>query len=116
MDNHQCIFCKIIAGEIPGDRVYEDESALIIRDVNPQAPCHLLVMPKEHMKDISACAGRGDELIGKLFRAAAMAAAKEGLSEKGFRVVTNCGSDACQSVDHFHIHVLGGKQLSERLG
>lgn len=112
---NDCVFCKIVAGEIPCDKVYEDENAICFRDLNPQAPCHILVVPKKHLADILEC-GEYPETLGKLFKIAGEVAKKEGLDKTGFRVATNCGSDGCQSVGHFHIHVLGGKQLSPYLG
>ena len=107
-----CIFCKIIAGTIPSTKVFEDELSMAFRDVNPQAPTHILIVPKAHMSDIMDCAARDEALLGRLFGVAAMLARREGLSEKGFRVVTNCGEHGAQSVKHFHIHLRGGAQLS----
>ena len=109
-----CIFCKIIAGEIPSAKVYEDESCVVIRDINPQAKVHCLVMPKEHVEDLRAAASN-PELLGKLMAVCAKVAKQEGLDESGYRVVTNCGKDACQSVPHLHFHVLGGEQLAEKM-
>lgn len=107
-----CLFCKIIAGEIPSQKVYEDEKCYAFRDINPQAPVHILIAPKEHMANISECAEKGADLCGHLVCAAVKIAKSEGL-ENGFRIVTNNGSDACQSVEHLHVHLLGGKKLSE---
>ncbi len=113
---NDCIFCKIIRGEIPSDKVYEDDRALAFRDINPQAPKHILVIPKDHMADFLACADRSGDLMGHLMGVAARIARAEGLQEKGFRVVTNCGEHGAQSVAHFHIHVIGGAQLSGKMG
>lgn len=110
-----CVFCKIVKGEIPSTRVYEDEEILAFRDANPQAPTHILVVPKEHMANVLACAERKDDLIGKLFKAAAAIAREQGVAETGFRLVTNCGEHGAQSVHHLHIHLLGGRQLTERM-
>lgn len=112
---NDCVFCKIALGEIPCDKVFEDDECICFRDLNPQAPTHILVVPKKHMKNIAECS-EDSALLGKLFKTASDVAKEQGLSQGGFRVVTNCGKDACQSVDHFHIHVLGGKQLSPWLG
>ena len=110
-----CIFCRIAAGQIPCDKVYEDELALAFRDIAPQAPKHVLVIPKAHMRNIAECERDYPELVGRLFSLAARLAAQEGLAQSGFRLVTNCGPDAAQSVDHFHVHILGGGQLSGRM-
>lgn len=110
-----CLFCKIIAGQIPSDKVYEDEICYAFRDISPQAPTHILIVPKEHMANVVECAGRADDLLGRLFKAAAHIAGQQGLTEKGFRLVTNCGEHGAQSVHHFHIHLLGGRQLSGQM-
>ena len=108
-----CLFCKIIKGEIPSNKVYEDDVCLAIRDINPQAPTHVLVMPKEHVISLDEA---GDaEMLGNLLLACKQVAQGENLAN-GYRVVTNIGSDGCQSVKHLHIHVLGGEKLSETLG
>jgi len=111
-----CIFCKIVKGEIPCTKIYEDEDILAFQDINPQAPTHILVVPKEHMPDVLACGEREDDLMGKLFKRAAAIAREQGIDETGFRLVTNCGEHGAQSVNHFHIHLLGGRQLGERMG
>ena len=113
---NDCLFCKIAAGDIPSTKVYEDEDTYAFLDIAPQAPKHILVIPKAHMRNVLECADRDDALIGQLFRTAAMIAKEQGLGEKGFRLVTNCGTDAMQSVDHFHIHILGGATLSGQMG
>ncbi len=110
-----CIFCKIIAGEIPSQKVYEDEKCYAFRDINPQAPVHILIAPKEHMENITVCALREDDLSGHLIRVATKIAEAEGLVN-GFRLITNNGPDGCQSVNHLHIHLLGGQKLSEHMG
>lgn len=109
-----CLFCRIIAGEIPSQKVYEDELCYAFRDINPQAPVHILIAPREHMKNIAECAERCDDLAGHLLKAAVTIAKAEGL-ENGYRLVTNLGSDGCQSVEHLHVHLLGGKKLSESM-
>ena len=109
-----CIFCKIIAGEIPSAKVYEDESVYAFRDIQPQAPVHVLVVPKKHVASADEINGENADLVAKIFAAIPAIAKAEGLTS-GYRVITNCGEDGCQSVKHLHFHVLGGKKLSERM-
>lgn len=111
-----CLFCKIVSGQIASDKVYEDDVLYAFRDINPQAPTHILIIPKQHMANVLECAARDDDLLGKLFAAAARIAAQQGLDKDGFRLVTNCGEHGAQSVPHFHIHLLGGRQLSGQMG
>ena len=108
-----CLFCKIIAGEIPGNKVYEDDKVYAFRDINPQAPVHVLIVPKKHMTNILECDGETAEALTNAIRAITR---QEGIDESGFRVITNCGRDGAQSVNHLHIHLLGGRQLPERMG
>lgn len=108
-----CLFCKIIAGEIPSAKVYEDEYVYAFRDINPQAPVHVLVIPKKHMANVLEC---DSETAAHLTRAIGLIAAQEGVDKTGFRALTNCGDDGCQSVKHLHVHILGGKKLSENMG
>lgn len=108
-----CLFCKIAAGEIPGAKVYEDDKFFAFRDIHPQAPTHILIIPKAHMANVQECAN-DPALLGELFALAAKLAQSEGLT-KGFRLVTNCGPDGAQSVNHFHVHLLGGCQLSGQM-
>ena len=110
MDN--CLFCKIIAGEIPGNKVYEDEQVYAFRDINPQAPVHVLIVPKKHMANILECDAESAAALTRAIRAIAK---QEGVDESGFRVISNCGRDGAQSVNHLHIHLLGGQQLTERM-
>ena len=109
-----CIFCKIIAGDIPSAKVYEDESVYAFRDIQPQAPVHVLVVPKQHVASADEVTAENAALVAKIFAAIPKIAKAEGLSN-GYRVITNCGEDGCQSVKHLHFHVLGGKKLSERM-
>lgn len=109
-----CIFCKIIAGEIPSSKVYEDENVLAFRDVSPQAPVHILVVPKEHIVSAADITTDNSALVAKCFEAIAKIAAGEKL-EKGFRVISNCGTDGGQTVPHLHFHVLGGKEMGARI-
>jgi histidine triad (HIT) family protein len=107
-----CLFCRIIKGEIPGDFVHQDERCVVIRDINPQAPTHMLVIPREHMESLDE-AGAGDELLlGHLLRVGARVANQAGLEETGYRCVINTGAGAGQSVFHIHVHVLGGRRMN----
>jgi len=107
-----CLFCKIIAGDIPCDKVYEDEKVLAFRDINPQAPVHVLIIPKKHMDNILECDG---ETAAALVSAIQKVAQIENVDKSGFRIISNCGKDGAQSVYHLHIHLLGGKALTEKM-
>jgi len=107
-----CIFCKIIEKKIPSKIVYEDQHVFAFEDVNPQAPVHLLVVPKKHLPDIQSMAETDRELVGHLFLAAAKIATEKGLVEKGYRTVINNGVGAGQTVFHIHLHVLSGRRFS----
>ncbi|MCG3196175.1 MAG: histidine triad nucleotide-binding protein [Candidatus Omnitrophica bacterium] len=107
----ETLFSRIIRGEIPCDKVYEDERALAFRDINPQAPVHVLVIPKEEIEDISQ-APFGNGILDHLFKVAIRIAEQEGISEGGYRLVINKGPNGGQSVDHLHIHLLGGRRLT----
>lgn len=107
-----CLFCKIINGEIPSNKVYEDDAVFAFRDINPQAPTHVLIVPKKHMANVLECDA---DTAGTVVKAVKEVAALEKVDESGFRLLTNCGKDGCQSVGHLHFHLLGGKQLSERM-
>ena len=109
-----CIFCKIIKGEIPSKKVYEDEFVYAFHDINPQAAVHILIVPKTHIASAADITAENCMIVGKVFEAAAKIAAELGL-EKGFRVVTNVGEHGCQSVKHIHFHLLGGEQLTEKM-
>ena len=106
-----CLFCKIVAGEIPSTKVYEDETVLAFRDIAPQAPCHVLVIPKAHISDANGITAENSAVVAHIFQVIPQIAKAEGL-ENGYRVVSNCGPDAGQTVQHLHFHILGGKQLS----
>ena len=110
-----CLFCKIIAGEIPSSKVYEDEYVYAFKDINPQAPVHVLVVPKAHI----CCADKIDATnsieVARVFEAIPKVAKLMGLAN-GYRVINNCGEDGCQTVKHIHFHVLGGKKLPENMG
>lgn len=105
-----CLFCKIINGEIPSKKVYEDESVFAFYDINPQAPVHILVIPKEHISSAAEVTSANSAVISHIFEVIANIAKEQNLSE-GFRVVTNCGAHAGQTVGHLHFHILGGAQL-----
>ena len=109
-----CIFCEIIAGNIPSAKVYEDDKVYAFRDINPQAPVHVLVVPKQHIPSADAINAQNAEVVASIFAAIPKIAAQEGLTN-GYRVITNCGEDGCQSVQHLHFHILGGKKLSEEM-
>jgi histidine triad (HIT) family protein len=107
-----CLFCRILAGEVPADVVYQDNRALALRDTNPQAPVHLLVIPYDHMESLDEASQRDEALLGHLLRVAARVANEQGLSESGYRTVINTGAGAGQSVFHLHLHVIGGRSLN----
>ena len=110
-----CLFCKIAAGEIPSDKVYEDGDVLAFRDINPQAPTHILVIPKAHAADSAAqITEENSAVVAKCFEAISKIAASEGLSD-GFRVISNCGPAAGQTVPHLHFHILAGCEMAEKL-
>jgi histidine triad (HIT) family protein len=110
-----CIFCKIIKGDIPSSKVYENEYVYAFRDINPQAPVHILVVPKEHISSVDEITAENSAIVAKIFEAIPEIAKSEKLSG-GYRVISNCGADACQSVKHLHFHILGGSQLGEQMG
>ena len=107
-----CIFCKIANKQVPSTIVCEDEHAVAFRDLKPMASTHVLVVPKKHIKDLREAEPQDEQLLGHLLTMAAEVAKMDGVSESGFRVVINAGPDAGQSVDHLHVHVLGGRHLS----
>ena len=109
-----CLFCKIIAGEIPSTKVYEDENVFAFRDIAPQAPTHILVVPREHIESVADLNAENSALAARCLEAAAVIARQEGLTG-GFRVVSNCGDDAGQTVKHLHFHILGGERLGDRM-
>ncbi len=106
----ECLFCKIVAGEIPARKVYEDESCIAISDINPQAPVHLLVIPRVHVASLAHGSAKNKELLGHLLLSAAELAAKQNLA-KGYRIVINTGEEGGQTVDHLHLHILGGRAM-----
>ena len=106
-----CLFCKIVAGDIPSTKVYEDDKILAFRDIAPQAPTHILVIPKCHIPSVDGIAPENSAVVAHIFQVIPQIAAAEGLTN-GYRVVSNCGADAGQTVHHLHFHILGGKELS----
>lgn len=107
-----CLFCKIIAGSIPSTKVYEDDLVFAFRDIAPQAPTHILVVPKTHISDCNGITAANSAVVAHIFEVIPQIAAAEGLAG-GYRVVSNCGADARQSVQHLHFHILGGRLLTE---
>ena len=110
-----CLFCKIIRGEIPSTKVYEDENTYAFRDIAPQAPTHVVVVPKCHVSGMNETDKLTDAQIAACLHTCREVAKITGINESGYRVITNCGSDACQSVQHLHFHVVGGKKMSESM-
>ncbi len=113
MDN--CIFCKIIKKEIPSSIVYEDSEIIAFRDINPVAPVHILVIPKKHISSLIDLKTDNELLIGNIYTVINKIAKQEGIDEKGFRVIVNCGEDGGQEVKHLHFHILGGKKLGTKI-
>jgi histidine triad (HIT) family protein len=107
-----CLFCRIVRGEIPASLVYRDDDLIVLNDINPQAPMHVLVVPTRHIPTVNDLAPADDALVGSLFRRAAAVAAERGYAARGYRAVFNCNAEAGQSVFHIHLHVLGGRGLS----
>ena len=106
-----CIFCKIIAGEIPAEILYQDDDVLCFRDIAAQAPTHLQVIPKKHISSIAELEESDTDLAGKILLTATRMAKEQGISDSGYRVAINCGDQGGQSVSHIHMHVLGGRQM-----
>jgi len=111
-----CIFCQIVAGKIPSEILYQDEKVIAFRDINPQAPIHLLIIPKRHIPSLTHLSEEDLPLIGHMVNAANELAKKEGIAESGYRLVINCGKQGGQLVPHLHMHLLGGRRLSAELG
>ena len=110
-----CLFCKIINGEIPSEKVYEDEEILAFKDINPVAPVHILVIPKKHISSLNEIEPEDQMLIGKIFTVIKKIAKEQGFAENGYRVIANCGEDGGQEVKHLHFHILGGKKLGTKI-
>jgi len=112
----ECIFCKIVGGEIPGEIIHEDEETIAFRDINPQSPIHLLIIPKRHIPSLTDLSESDSSLMGHMVNVTNQLAKREGISESGYRVVINCGKEGGQLVPHLHIHLMGGRNLSDMLG
>jgi len=112
----ECIFCRIVAGEVPGDIVYQDENFLAFRDIMPKAPIHVLIIPKTHITSAVELTEEQQKLAGRLIIIAKNLAEKEGIAKKGYRLVINCGPEGGQVVPHLHLHLIGGRKLDARLG
>ncbi len=106
-----CLFCKIVSGDIPGDIIYQDDDVLAFRDLHPQAPVHVLVIPKKHISTINDLQEGDAVLVGKMYLAARQIAQQEGMAESGYRCVMNCNDDGGQTVHHIHLHILGKRQM-----
>ena len=111
-----CIFCQIVAGKIPGEILYQDEEVIAFRDINPQAPTHLLIIPKRHISSLAKLPDADTPLIGHMAEVANQLAKQEGVFESGYRLVINCGEQGGQLVPHLHMHLLGGRSLSGQMG
>lgn len=111
-----CIFCKIAAGEIPSTKVYEDDKVLAFKDINPLAPIHILVIPKTHIESAAEITADNSAVVAHIFEVIAKITKEQGIDKDGFRVVSNCGENGCQSVKHLHFHILGGKKLDVTMG
>ncbi len=111
-----CVFCRIVAGEIPADILYQDEEVIAFGDINPVAPTHLLIIPKKHIPSLAHLSETGSSLIGTMVSTANQLAKREGIAESGYRLVINCGEQGGQGVPHLHMHLIGGRQLAPTLG
>ena len=109
-----CLFCKIINGDIPSSKVYEDDKILAFKDINPQAPVHVLIIPKKHIDSMDCINGENIDYVSHVFLKVPEIAKTLGL-DNGYRLISNCGSDGCQSVKHLHFHILGGKKMNESM-
>jgi histidine triad (HIT) family protein len=107
-----CLFCRIIAGELPATQVYADDSVVAIRDIAPQAPTHILLLTRKHVASVADLSAADLELVGSLAKVGALLAKREGVAEDGFRLVVNVGRNGGQTVDHLHVHLLGGRQMA----
>jgi len=110
--NSDCLFCKILAGDIPADIIYESDTAIAFRDINPKAPTHVLIIPRKHISTINEITADDQAIVGSLYSAAQDIAAAEGFADEGYRVVMNCNEAAGQTVFHIHLHLLGGRVFS----
>ncbi len=111
-----CVFCQTVAGKVPSEILYQDEEVIAFRDINPQAPTHLLIIPKRHIPSLAHLSEADLPLIGHMVNIANQLAKREGISQSGYRLVINCGEQGGQLVPHLHLHLLGGRKLSDELG
>lgn len=111
-----CIFCQIVSGEVPSELVYQDEELVAFRDISPMAPTHLLIITRRHIACIADVSEAGLPVIGRMVNVANQLARSEGIAQSGYRLVVNCGQDGGQVIPHLHIHLLGGRRLSDTLG
>ena len=109
-----CLFCKIVAGDIPSSKVYEDDTILAFRDINPQAPVHILMIPKVHIPSLDGVTPENSAVVAHIFETIPQIAKEAGL-DSGYRLISNCGPDACQTVPHLHFHILGGRAMTETM-
>jgi histidine triad (HIT) family protein len=112
----ECIFCRIIAGEIPADVVFQDKDSMAFKDIHPQSPTHILIIPKSHIASMEEANQEHQDLLGHLLLVAKKVAEKENISHRGYRLTINCGPDGGQIVPHLHIHLLGGRRLDDLMG
>ena len=110
-----CLFCKIIKGEIPSTKVYEDDEILAFNDINPAAPIHILVIPKKHIASLAHMEKEDEAIVGKIYGVINKIAEEKGFKKKGYRIIVNCGEDGGQEVNHLHFHILAGKKLGEKI-
>ena len=110
-----CIFCKIIKGDIPSNKVYEDDEILAFYDINPAAPIHILVIPKKHIKSLTHMEKVDEEIVGKIYGKINQIADEKGFKDSGYRTIVNCGEDGGQEVGHLHFHILAGKKLGDKI-
>ena len=111
-----CIFCRIVEGKIPSDIVYQDKEIIAFRDIKPQAPVHLVIIPRKHIPSLDQLKESDSALVGRMVAIANQLAKDEGVAQKGYRVVINCGKEGGQLVPHLHLHLLGGRKLSDQIG
>ncbi len=111
-----CVFCQIVAGKVPSEIIYQDEEVIAFRDINPQAPTHLVIIPKRHIPSLTHLSEAESPLVGHMVNIANQLAQEEGISGSGYRLAINCGEEGGQLVSHLHLHLLGGRKLSNKLG
>lgn len=115
MEKEECIFCKIVKGEIPSTKIYEDDEILAFKDIHPDAPIHILVIPKKHIDSLATMKDGDEQIIAKIYKVINKIAEQQGVKEKGYRVIVNCGKDGGQAVGHLHFHLLAGTELGQKI-